>query len=197
MIDVVIETSIHSIWRDPSSEARHKLAFHNVAYITYACKKAYLQTHSPVHPLFSFTALPSPIPPSLFSLSSSPPFLSSPHCVCLSDPVAFCCAMKGLMPHSLFSPLSLSPLLWLEQSPLTDALSQLLSITVCAHVCVCVYACMCEWVKERHVKLLTYINHKCFQHTKCLCSKWGYEKHTYYIKAKIWEEEKILYLKII
>lgn len=133
---------------------------------------------------------PPPIPPflplssPLLSLSFSPPFLSSPHCVCLSDPVAFCCAMKGPMPHSLFSPLSLSPLLWLEQSPLTDALSQLLSITPCVRSCVCLSKCESETCEAAYC-----INQKCFHHNKCL---WYKDRHNRYCLKGNMKEENLL-----
>lgn len=114
MIDVVIETSLCPIrWHSPSEAADIRLHFimsPTTPCIAYSARWLISKTHS--IPLSSLSLhLASSCPSPSLPLFSLPLFLSSPHCVCLSDPVAFCCAMKGLMPHSLFSPLSLSPLL--------------------------------------------------------------------------------------
>lgn len=113
MSDVVIETSVFPILRhSPSETAAVRLYFTlppTIPYITYSARRL-ISKPIPLLCLLSLRPASSRPSPSL-PLFSLPLFLSSPHCVCLSDPVAFCCAMKGLMPHSLFSPLSLSPLL--------------------------------------------------------------------------------------
>lgn len=115
VIDVVIETSTCPIrWHSPSEAADIRLHFimsPTLPYITYSARWLISKPIPSLCLLSLSLHLASSRPSPFLPLFSLPLFLSSPHCVCLSDPVAFCCAMKGLMPHSLFSPLSLSPLL--------------------------------------------------------------------------------------